>query len=230
MIPEHILQLLNASHPQQRAEGILQLLYEGCLFHQREASYPLILEKLQDPDLQVRVQAIQLLASFDQDKVKPILLELLHDPDWEIQWASTHSLGQIWSDVAVRKAGHIKTEKRVHGIEDMAAKQNAHYLPIFLCALDDEIHVQRAALKALQTYYEPEVATALQQAFDDAPQEIQAMIKEILHMRNQTTPDMQDADLSCAESGLQFPYAQMVHVGAPKTGRQWLAKPNIVEF
>lgn len=59
-----------------------------------------ILERADDPDLEVRIQAVKALASFPDDRAIEALRSRLEDPAWEVRAQAAKGLGQLGSERA----------------------------------------------------------------------------------------------------------------------------------
>ena len=66
-----------------------------------ERWFPTILGEMQDPDAEIRFEAVRASGEFGDERAVSLLLDLLEDEDAEVRMASVVALGQIGGKVAV---------------------------------------------------------------------------------------------------------------------------------
>lgn len=124
-----------------------------------------ILERADDPDLEVRIQAVKALASFPEARAVEALRTRLEDPAWEVRAQAAKGLGQLHAEraredlaralsdeswwvrlragVALRQIGPSGTE--LLESVDPEADPYAHDMAVYVLRLEDEALTDYAA-------------------------------------------------------------------------------------
>ena len=170
---------LGADQPRQRVLALRGLA-------RRDAITPILwLSALQDSDVDVRREALTLIAqSSPDDDLLPLVRAALDDDDALVVDAAAFALGEFVDEGAVEElcrvaASHEDARCRESAIAALGAIGDDRARAVIIGALDDKPPVRRRAIVALANYEGPDIEAALERASEDRDWQVRAAVSQL---------------------------------------------------
>ncbi len=170
---------LGADQPRQRVLALRGLA-------RRDAITPILwLSALQDSDVDVRREALTLIAqSSPDDDLLPLVRAALADDDALVVDAAAFALGEFVDEGAVEElcrvaASHEDARCRESAIAALGAIGDDRARAVIIGALDDKPPVRRRAIVALANYEGPDIEAALERASEDRDWQVRAAVSQL---------------------------------------------------
>ena len=144
------------------------------------------LSSLSDPDVDVRREALTLLAheDFDYPKVFDAVVRALDDDDALVVDGAVFCLGEHLFSGAVDElcriaTGHEDARCRESAVAALGAIGDDRAREAILAALDDKPPVRRRAIVALSNFEGPDIDAALEKASEDRDWQVRAAVDQL---------------------------------------------------
>jgi HEAT repeat protein len=144
------------------------------------------LSAIDDEDVDVRREALNLIAHFDlvDERVFEAMLRSLHDEDPLVVDGAIFALGEhlyvgAVDQLCVLAMTHDDARCRESAIAALGAIGDDRARPAILAALDDKPPVRRRAIVALSNFEGPDIDAALERASDDRDWQVRAAVNQL---------------------------------------------------
>ena len=170
---------LGADQPRQRVLALRGLARRDAI------TSTLWLSALQDSDVDVRREALTLIAqSSPDDDLLPLVRAALADDDALVVDAAAFALGEFVDEGAVEElcrvaASHEDARCRESAIAALGAIGDDRARAVIIGALDDKPPVRRRAIVALANYEGPDIEAALERASEDRDWQVRAAVSQL---------------------------------------------------
>ena len=170
---------LGADQPRQRVLALRGLARRDAI------TSTLWLSALQDSDVDVRREALTLIAqSSPDDDLLPLVRAALDDDDALVVDAAAFALGEFVDEGAVEElcrvaASHEDARCRESAIAALGAIGDDRARAVIIGALDDKPPVRRRAIVALANYEGPDIEAALERASEDRDWQVRAAVSQL---------------------------------------------------
>ncbi len=149
-----------------------------------------LLENLKDPSADVRINAIEQLAAYNDERIVPDLMNLLADPDYNVREKVIQTLTKFQDEQSLSKYLEALRSpnflNRQGSVKALGIIGKTSYLPDIMKLIDDDNSAVRAeAVKSLGRYQTEQVASSLLKSLSDSDPTVQnyaagALAKHIL--------------------------------------------------
>ena len=170
---------LGADQPRHRVLALRGLARRDAI------TSTLWLSALQDSDVDVRREALTLIAqSSPDDDLLPLVRAALADDDALVVDAAAFALGEFVDEGAVEElcrvaASHEDARCRESAIAALGAIGDDRARAVIIGALDDKPPVRRRAIVALANYEGPDIEAALERASEDRDWQVRAAVSQL---------------------------------------------------